>query len=179
MILCIWAIDNLTIYILKRLKSFPNAGLDRRRSSSTLPNASLPRQAWNYVILPGLVIHEMEFQNNLFSYPGCQTSLYNNFSFQETSWKWWGPIWLHVCPVPKNPQHHASATARRSHHIHQKKPRTKQAGWLTLVPISWNPFDLVPYVGKLWWWSSSRLLPWKDEWCTGSSTRTYYLGFRS
>ena len=29
-----------------------------------------------------------------------------------------------------------------------KKPRTKQAGWLTLVPISWNPFDLVPLCRK-------------------------------
>lgn len=119
------------------------------------------------------------YKINLFSYPGCQTFLYNNFGLRETSWKWWGPIWLHVCPVPKNTQHHASATARRSHHIHQRNlGPSRPVGWHRWL-FHGTPLIWCPYVGKFWWWSSSRLLPWKDEWCTGSSTRTYYLGFRS
>ena len=123
-----------------------------------IPTIDRLETMWSYLVLSFM---KWNFKINLFSYPGCQTSLYNNFSFQETSWKWWGPIWLHVCPVPKNPQHHASATARRSHHIHQRNlGPSRPVGWHWCL-FHGTPLIWCPYVGKLWWWSSSRLLPWK------------------
>ena len=148
MILCIWAIDNLTIYILKRLKSFPNAGLDRRRSSSTLPNASLPRQAWNYVILPGLVIHEMEFQNKFVFLSRLSNLPLQQFQLPRDELKMMRTHMVACLPSSKKPPTPCLRNCKEEPSHPSKKPRTKQAGWLTLVPISWNPFDLVPLCRK-------------------------------